>query len=102
MSDHNYDEDHWLAPTNPRTAFALHHAAALGDVDEVMRLLAGCDRAHIRNCNQTAKGVDPVRAHPPEERRLLALPAILALVSHRGLLLGAPSQPVSLASRRAY
>ena len=64
MSDHNYDEDHWLAPTNPRTAFALHHAAALGDVDEVMRLLAGCDRAHIRNCNQTAKGVDPVRAHP--------------------------------------
>ena len=39
MSDHNFDEDHWLAPTNPRTAFALHHAAALGDVDQVMRLL---------------------------------------------------------------
>ena len=59
MSDHNYDEDHWLAPTNPRTAFALHHASALGDVDEVMRLLKGCDTAHMRNCNQTAKGVDP-------------------------------------------
>ena len=54
MSDHNFDEDHWLAPTNPRTAFALHHAAALGGVDEVMRLLRGCTEAHMRNCNETA------------------------------------------------
>ena len=59
MSDHNFDEDHWLAPTNPRTAFALHHAAALGDVDEVMRLLRGCTEAHMRNCNETAFGVHP-------------------------------------------
>ena len=59
MSDHNFDEDHWLAPTNPRTAFALHHAAALGDVDQVMRLLRGCTEAHMRNCNETAFGVHP-------------------------------------------
>ena len=69
MSDHNYDEDHWLAPTNPRTAFALHHASALGDVDQVMRLLRGCDQAHMRahfgvddiesGCNKTERGVNP-------------------------------------------
>ena len=59
MSDHNYDEDHWIAPTNPRSAFALHHASALGDVDEVMRLLMGCDEALMRNCETEEKGVDP-------------------------------------------
>ena len=57
-SDHNFDADHTLAPTNPRTAWALHHASALGDVDEVMRLLEGCLDSHMRNCNRSFYGVN--------------------------------------------
>ena len=58
MSDHNFDADHDLAPTNPRNSWALHHASALGDTDEVFRLLEGCLDSKVRNCNRTFYGVN--------------------------------------------